>query len=496
MLFFRKASRAVSLMLALTLVTACGSTGTSSETTVADETTSAEVTTAPSNEYEKPDVDYGGEIITISSYDYSDGYVLQNYKIDLDEDNGDMINDAIVKRNRQVEEELNVDIQIYPLVKNDRYNTAILDKQIMAGDSEIDFALHMYGGLASIVASEGMLVELNSIPTLDLSHSWWNQNANEEYTLYGKQFVALGEIGLFNLGSPLVMYFSKKLVEDNHLDNPYQLVYDGKWTVDNFIKMATDVSKDLNGNQTVEDSDQFGFCGQVGGLWWFCQAAGVRIAERDKSGNISIGVNNEISVALTEKLVPFLNEASVVRVEETTASKFPTSLYTEYFIPKIMADEALFFQNALHVALNLRQMEGDFGILPVPKYDEEQENYVGSFVSAFSDHLIIPVTTTELDMIGNVIEAMGFYGQQYITPAFIDTTVMGKSVRDDDSANMIQIVRDNMTFDIGTLFNWGGVSSIYSDLVKSNSTSFSSTYASKESAIQAALEKTVENLNK
>ena len=37
---------------------------------------------------------------------------------------------------------------------------------------------------------------------------------------------------------PYVIFFNKQMVSDFGLDNPYQLVYDGKWTIDAFDKMA------------------------------------------------------------------------------------------------------------------------------------------------------------------------------------------------------------------------------------------------------------------
>ena len=74
---------------------------------------------------------------------------------------------------------------------------------------------------------------------------------NGEYTIYSKQLAAIGDISFFNYGSVSATFFSKDMIEEQKLDNPYQLVYDGKWTLDALAKMATDTARDVNGNGVV-----------------------------------------------------------------------------------------------------------------------------------------------------------------------------------------------------------------------------------------------------
>ena len=218
--------------------------------------------------------------------------------------------------------------------------------------------------------------------------------------------------------------------------------------------------------------------------------AGVRLSEHDKSGDIVLTLNSERTIDIINKLVPFFYTANVSRLQAKTEKTYG-SVHSEYFQPKLGANELLFYSNQLLVALNMRVNEADFGVLPMAKYDDAQENYVSFANTWWSDHLVIPATCGDPDRAGHVIDAMGYYAQQLIVPAFIDTTVLGKTVRDEDSANMINLIRDTQTFDIAYIFNWGGIQSMISGLANSNSTSFASEYASKESNIKSALESTV-----
>ncbi len=207
--------RVISSVLASVLLlgaVACGSSGETCETTTTSDATTEAVTTEAA--YSMPKVDYGGRTVTIAATNYHDGKQILEYHPLLIEETGDIINDAIVNRNRKIEENFNVTLELFPLDVNDRYNSSKLQQQILAGDDTIQFAMPMAASIGALLSTEGMLVDLQAVPNLDLSNSWWNQNCNEEFNLYGKQYVAVGDISFFNLGAPLVFYFSKKLVED------------------------------------------------------------------------------------------------------------------------------------------------------------------------------------------------------------------------------------------------------------------------------------------
>ena len=73
----------------------------------------------------------------------------------------------------------------------------------------------------------------------------------------------------------------------------------------------------------------------------------------------------------------------------------------------------------------------------------------------------MPKTNTDLEMTGHVLEAMGYYSQQILTPAFIDTTVRHKALRDEDSSNMLNLIFENRVYDIANIYDFGGVQSLF-----------------------------------
>ena len=171
-----------------------------------------------------------------------------------------------------------------------------------------------------------------------------------------------------------------------------------------------------------------------------------------------------------------------------------SSVFSELFMPKLMENELLFYSNQLLVTLNLRAMESDFGIVPMPKYDEAQKEYYSIANTWFSDHIVVPATNSDLVLVGHLLDAMGYYGQQYITSAFIDESIINKGIRDEDSLNMINLIHDTQIFDVGLLFEWGGLSSILTNLVRGNSTDFASEWAGISTKVETELEATAKML--
>ena len=108
--------------------------------------------------------------------------------------------------------------------------------------------------------------------------------------------------------------------------------------------------------------------------------------------------------------------------------------------------------------------------------------------------MVVPATNARLELTGHVLDAMGYYSQQLVTPAFIETTVLDKTLRDENSEAIIEMIYDTQVYDIALAFNWGSITGVVSNMINNNTTNFSSLYASSESAILAAMDKTMEEL--
>ena len=484
------------LLATAQLLCACqsGAAPVSDSSSTGDTTSSEPIETKA--EYTSPGVDYGGAEFTILDYD-TDEYFWQaaTYSdIHAEEENGDPINDAQYKRNRQVEEELNITLKTYPVGGVARFsNASEYRKLILAGDNSVDAAF-VFGAEASSLLGEGYLTDLHSIPTLNLGASWWDQNAIDTFTFGGNLEVVTGDISLYTSFSPIMYFYNKNLAEAFKIDDCYDLVRSGKWTYDKVFEYCELVAGDLDGNNIMDENDRYGMAEQLALVSDMLISAGIRYTERDKDGNITLKLNSERTISAIEKVVPFLNDGNTNSIA-TNYTKVYSNPFYEMHLPMFKNSQILFNFNQLLISFELRAMETDYGILPTPKYDEEQEEYYTSMSTSWMTLLSVPVTNDRPEMTGHVLDALGYYSQQYVTPEYIDTTVRHKSLRDEDSAEMLEIILESKVYDIAQIYNWGGIVSMVNNLGVNNNINFASQYANIESKVLTEMEKTLEQIN-
>ncbi len=483
------------LTVASISLTACSDStdgGTTNDTTAAD---GAETTTeAVVSEYTKPSSNYEGAEFTIASYDYEDqpGYWKASLYCEAyaETQDGDVINDSVYERNRTVEEELGVSIKLFPMsTLGSGVNE--LAKFVLAADPVCDIALMNGSGLKTMFGVKGeYLTDIREIEGLDLTHSWWDQKSVEEFDILGRLYAVTGDISLWSKYAPIVYFFNKQMVEDYNLGDMYQMVRDGKWTLDQLAKFCADVSSDLDGDGTMTQTDAYGMCHQLSLLTDMLLSCDIRLTTKDDEGISRLSVNNERTIEAVEKIVPLLNNDQIT----VSTSKFTgyNNTFMDLHLVMFKENRVLFNQNQLLITMNMRDMETDFGIIPAPKLNEAQNEYVAMHSPWWSTYLIVPITNTNLKMTGEVCEAMGYYGQQIVAPAYMDVTVLNKTLRDTESEEMINLVLDNIQYDLGRFFDWGGISGVISGLSTKNTTNFASAWAANEEKIQAAIDATFE----
>jgi len=484
------------LLLMSTLLTACASdSGNTADTTASVDTTAADTNaevTEPA-EYTAPGVTFDGRTVTFLDYITDDYFWHAATYSDIfcDDENGDPVNDAQYKRNQKVEEELDIKLAIHSVGNVGRLTSGPeFRRLVMAGENLIDVGFMFTGEMRSILSEPSMTIDFNEISTMDLDASWWDQNFIDEFTLYGKLSALTGDISLFSNFAPIMLFYSKQLAENYDLGDFYDMVMSRTWTSDKMIEMCKKVAHDVNGDGKMDVEDCYGMALQNGLLISMFLSSGQHLVDNTGEEIIPV-VNNERTINIIERFSPFIDNTNVNNNVKVFASRFK-NVYYEHHIPTFKDNRILFNYNQLLIMFELRAMETDFGVLPWPLFDEAQENYASDISTSWATAMMIPATQGDLDLIGHVLDSLGYYSQQYVTPAFIDTTVMDKAIRDDESAEMLEIILNSRTYDIGHFYGWGGISSMINTLASSGSTDFASQYASVEakfiSDIDAAME--------
>jgi hypothetical protein len=122
-----------------------------------------------------------------------------------------------------------------------------------------------------------------------------------------------------------------------------------------------------------------------------------------------------------------------------------------------MQDRALFFTEVLYGTIPLRAMESDYGILPNPKFNELQENHTTFLLVGNTSAMMVPITNNDLTNTGKILEDMAHQSSLFVKPAYYDITLTQKSIRDEDSAEMLDIIHSNISLDLALVMRDYGI---------------------------------------
>ena len=146
--------------------------------------------------------------------------------------------------------------------------------------------------------------------------------------------------------------------------------------------------------------------------------------------------------------------------------------------------------SAIGNAVGLRDMESDFGVLPYPKYNPEDENYRNRNFG--SSYFAIPITAKNLEMSAVVLEAQNFYSYRDVRPTYYETILKDKVARDQETAEMLDLVIDTCYID--PFFVYGTNLSYVADKPFNLIVSKSDTYASEMQRLEKPVSKQLDKL--
>ncbi len=156
-------------------------------------------------------------------------------------------------------------------------------------------------------------------------------------------------------------------------------------------------------------------------------------------------------------------------------------------------ERSIFIQNSVSNTINrYREVEFEYGILPVPKWDEAQENYITCMSFTYSLYCIpVDIDDEKAERAGAVLECLASKSYTTLSPAIFETALKVKYASDPDTAEMYDIVRAGASFDIGRVFNdslGGKTYSMFRNAVKDNNPNWASTLETNRATLESGLE--------
>ena len=424
----------VMLLSGLFALVSCGVTDEnkekSTEASTNDET--KESSAYASLEKEK----FNREFIVMSREDMKDEYEVEKIT-------GEILNDLLYERNSVVSEDFGVTIKVVDGGDYGAVNNELIRQVTSDGDDYDVYTGHKVAFMNCV--PENYLYDLNKITSMNLSAPYWDQACRENLALMGHNFMMTGDIDPASMQISACFVFNKKMNTELGKTAPYELVDNGQWTLDNYLKQIEDVSMDLN-NDGVMSADYDRFSTTIwsldGGFSMFYGAGGNYVTVSDE-GIPELTYNSERVISIYEKLYNIIvtENAFWLSVADINSYGVNYDLFTE--------GRALYCDITLSkISSFLADMTEDYGIVPVPKYDEAQPEYL-SFVNGASPFVMLAQTEKDPEFVGTVLEAMAAYNYDNITPKMFEIVTKLQSARDPDSSRMVDYIIRNRVYDFG-----------------------------------------------
>ena len=480
-------------IMALGFLTSCNTSGGEGEAT------------RPPNSVMDPDggnfisADYGGDDFTFlfirhthTGRDYYGGAF-----IDAESLNGGKINDSVFERNLEVEKKYNVNINERLEINGDP--AILLQQIIMAGDVNFD-AIYGWGYKLGACITENFFADFYNLTECDFEAEYWSPSAIEDLTVADKLYISINDISMNKVDWAGLLFYNKALAEiygiDRVFGSPYDMVRDGTWTYEKYIEMIKAVSSDLDGDGAITRNDHYGL---VGGFENPLQDCGIFYTKKEDDGAYTLNVYSEKALGIMQMINDVDSNSNWVKNysdiwDEPDSSADGFSDEWEYARSYFTTDHALFASGSPNITNEtpFRNMESDYGVLPTPKYDVTQKEYI-SIVSPLASLFAIPssirddMDSASYERTAVILEYMAYKSNQILLPNYYDTVLKGQRINNEDDRAMLDIVRTSVRYETADMYDINVISDVVSSMIDKPSTA-TSLYRRNEKKMQNALD--------
>ena len=455
------------------------------------------VANLPAFEWNANDAEYATFDVAVTSNEEQSTYFSEDLCFDVYATTDAVINEAVRERNNLVESLTGV--KINPIMcKN--VMTAVQD-DIAGGLGNYDMAMPFLSGAVTL-AQEGQLHALNSeklSPYIDLTMPWWSQGANEAFSISEQLYFSTGDITIMSKISTRALVFNKEMYATLFPGEKtlYEYVEDGDWTYDTFLAMCKKATVE-NGDGKWDINDTWGLVSETSDPYNFYSAAGESLAAKDADDLPYLTFEGTRSVNVAQRL---LEEYSKKNTWHICSNRLdidhgvPSSELWVVSLDIFGEGRALFRCSVFSAIKKLRNYEDgiEFGIIPLPKFDAEQENYYtpsgsGTYV------VVIPISAKDPEFSAYMTELVACEAKNFLTPAYYETTLKSRDARDDESEKMLdEYIFSNLKFDVGSFYNFGGINSMFQTLAHEGKYDIISSFEQIKDKAEDAIDETIEN---
>lgn len=469
--------RIITALLLCAMLVGCGAETTDKETTgTADTAVDAAETVQETEIWDNvPAGSYDGYGFRFLTTEENWGY----YRMDVEEQTGEVLDDAVFARNLAVEDRLGIVI-----TETGLHYSKVMDEvkaTVLASEDAYDAMTLMAFNLMT-TAQQKMLLDTAALSAIRTDMPWWNGNAIRDMAIGPREYMMIGDINLMFYESYYAVFFNKTVAEKFQIPDPYATVDEGKWTYDVYYSTAQAASTDVNGDgEWTADADTYGVAMHSNAGQSMILALGQSPLSRDADGYPVYDGLSEAFIDAYRKVMTLYTDKHTTVKSGTAGVEKVDGGYQGVF----KTDRALYMMEVLGTLPELRDMESEFGIVVLPKADEGAEYVSPVYHGAIG--LCVPVTVSDADRTGVVLENLAAESNRTVRGMYYDVVLGSKLVRDEASVASLDTILDSGRFEIGYVYNWGDMRSALEQNIGKGNADIASAFAKISAKIESGI---------
>lgn len=360
------------------------------------------------------------------------------------ESSSERVAQAMYERNLDAEEYLGILIEINDTQPGDWSNRTAYNDLIrtdVTNEKKLDIITAQISCSFMKCAQEGLFADLNQVTGFDFEAPWWIPDMTEEYGSNGKLYGAIGDLSMTMYSQLSVIYFNADLSKNYQLESPYDMVAANTWTLENMIANAKRVEETVDGNYDP-------LTNMMGVL-------SLHTANRNWLTSLDIDLVDR-NADTGEVSVPKAPNEKLIDVFDLFYDTFENE--NEFYVHTKVAEQCQAFMNgtvlycvtSLDSVQTFRGMEDDYGVVPMPKYNDKQEKFLTA-VSQDSVMWFLPSTSENKELSAKLMEVLAYYGKKDVVPEYYEVSLGFTYARDPNTMEMLAIIRD------GAIMRWESI---------------------------------------
>ena len=351
------------------------------------------------------------------------------------------IDQAVYLRNRTIEDRFDISLKGITVGFSDT-QVADLTPMLLGGDDAVDIAMIAFTFSGIPWMTSGYALPWNDVEYIDLDREYWSQSMTKNIAVDDHSFLIQGKINWTSVMSTQVCFFNNVVAQDEQIEDLYTLVKNHQWTFEKCKTLAKAYAKDVNNDGIKDENDKYGIIQSFyGGVYNWSIAADYIMINSTEDG---LELNYD-----TEKMADIVNYCYDLFYSDSTTYIERFDYVQDSKGAKIFfSDNALFMFTDLGHADFFRNEQSDYGIIPCPLWDENQEKYCTTN-DQWGLSCAIPNTATNTARTGAITEALCALSAKLVYPVYYDEVLSERNTRDEESKEMLNLIFSNIVYDVG-----------------------------------------------